>query len=1560
VTIASVDGMIEELCLQLRSGTPTQLEAVTVDLLSDFMALPFFLARGGFQHGADGGTAGQQDRNIRVECKRYSDTTRLDDRELRGEIDDALARNPDLEAWILVATRSVDETTREKLHIKAEETGLPIIVIDWTSVGAGIPDFGSLCAYSPQIVGRAYGQEAERLASALAQVASQQWDRLRQSIQQACIGLTWIKQTADRNIEAIWKSEAEAKAQFSQNIAQGTCSDCIERISISSALQAWYDQPGRDPAIVVGDEGVGKTWATFQWVHNTLSRLPPTLLIPSASFCEIRDLSPAGIHDFIARELRHLAGVRSDTFWSRRLTRILKHCPPGSTQLLIIVDGLNQTPSFDWLRLLQILQSDSFGPVRVIASTQRNFFVQELNQLRRLAYPAKTINVEPYDITPGGEFDQILQMNGMVRSDISDDILALARNPRMFPLVIRFRDQVTIQGDITPLRLLWAYGRDELGHRAGRAFVDTEWEEWLLTLAKTYSTSNDGSISNSAMSITELSQAVSQQHRTPSENQRRLKEIIDGTWMEAIPGMPTKYRPRAETIALALGLGIVERLRMVSDQDVAAELSSFLDPIRAASSTADALAAALAIAVSAAMREPVVTAVASELLQGQNSAEKHLQEVVATAPAISTSILNCMERSTARAHAAARQWILKAIRRIPQENQGAWSEVLARLGEWLAVTECPSKSERAKNDEAGQYVSKRLIEDVGTDQPGSVVVLGIRVAIRPYHEPYLGGYVALVLQERRLDGAITVFKAAAVAQALSPARSDTWASLKWLLLFDSMTRQLALSTLTQMAESVLALDPENNVRPDLKARVAALLLWLPDDPDMDAKARATNPPDRQFYSYQVDYLADPAASLFQVERRHLDLVLHDERIDALEKCRKLKKLLPDPDFVVPPSIVSDVGVALSDFDIERLSIGRFYTLEEHQFEEIMPVGARFVPKDLADLCRRRIRELGKRTGEALYWNCIKAPEYLLVAGESELQAVRDAKSRYDHKSVNESDEKVARAHLLQLEIPFLTPYDQLCAMAEDERAWILLRQMNCTDACSPEEIDRFIMERGAIDGRATEAVFNHLAQHAVDISEQAFDILFPLSQGQDEDENSHRVIGFMALANSAPDRFGQRLLASGWRIQPDQSHLEMDSGSAAILAASKSVALDEFRGRLAPWCLLREACSRGDAHSLEAAAAEVSRALGTAYWPEEPSPVEIIIDATDRHLRVSFDERDGDSEADPEKVFDDTHQRARWTQVNERGRAHIQQMHNQGALLFKMAFSAKDVRPLVERHPDIVDSWLAGMDTQSIEFRARVNRAGGLFLALCEVLLGSDPERGAILWRYLEQKMPIRIAGLADIQECIHVLFRVPASAAVDALRDEFFSIRRNTSEKAYLDIVVVASINGATDWLNRKVAEDEASGCAWRGMRATMLRGMIDRPEIEKLKWPNGVDHDDVTRSAMLSRNMHAIAHYWWKKYISESSLDNAFAAWVLFLETVDRRCWIWLHSTVDRYRGENDPAAWRLKMCHFEANRSQLNSAIRDREEKGTHAMSKYLWGNKSPADLLDMSIVNDRACK
>lgn len=1553
VTEESTEGVVNSLRDQLRQGSPKKLEQLGVELLSAFMEQPFYIARGGFQHGADGGTAGMNDRHMRVECKRYADTTPIDDRELRGEIDDALIRNPALETWILVATRPVDETTREKLLLKSEEVGIPIVVFDWTCTNGDMPDLAALCAYSPSIVQAIYGNESGELAHALASTASDRWALMRESLNLACIGLPSIKRAADQNIETIWTSESEAKSQFAQNIAIGACNSRIERSAISNKFEAWFEQPVKEPAVVIGDEGVGKTWAVIQWVKQKLGDLPITLLIPSSAFCEIRDLTPPGIHDFLARELSHLAGVRSKDFWRRRLGRMLNAASHESPCLLLMIDGMNQDPSFQWVRLLQILQGEHFSGVRVIVTSQRHFFSQDLNQLRGLASLPKVICVEPYDITPSGELDQMLQMHEMVRADLADDVVPLARNPRMFPLVIRFREQMATQGDITPLRLLWAYGQDELGLRVGRAFTDSEWQEWLHTLAKSIHSKNQSLIDNTpqvpTFSISDLSNSVSVQHRSASENLRRLNEIVNGTWMEPIPGSATKYRPRAEIIALAFGLGIIERLLMVDEGDAASELSSLIDPVRASSSTADALAAALSIAVAVVKSQRVITSITIELLHSQNATEAHLREIVSVAPAIPIALLDSMEHSSSRAHATARHWVLSAIRRIPETNHKAWNAVLCRLEIWAAVTDCPSPAERKRNDEVAQYRSNKLVETIGIDTPGMVEVLGVNVALRPFSEPYLGAEVARILQGRRLNCAMRIFKAAAISRTLGSSRSETWTGLKWLLIFDSRTRTETLSALSQMADEIMASTAESYIHKDVKARVAALLLWLPDDSAMDARALQINPPSSAVFNYDTDYLDDPVASYFALERRHLDAVLSDDRLTFKQKSQRLKKLLADPTFCVPDGIVAASEKATRQFPVSRLSQGRFYTAEEHEFDELEVPAARFSPVGLTKLCRRRLRDLGKRHGQSLHWASVKAPEYLLVARNAELKAVRIARQKYDLAIENE--EQLARSHLLQIEIPFLHPYDQLCAMAAEERAWLSIQLLECTKPCSPEEIDMYIKHTGLTSSRSVEVLFNHLARHETNISADAFETLFPFSQT--EASRNHRVIAFMALTNCAPERFGKCLIEVGWTVQVHQSIYEMDSGSLALLAASKSNSLNNLASKVAPWRLLHEACLRADHSSFASAADSISKALTTTGRQDDPPPVIISVEAADRFSRTSFDEK-GKEEDDPVKAFDETYQLEKWNRLQDRGRSYVSETRKRGAILYHVNFSVDEVRLLVLQCATSVDAWLNGMEAETAEFRARVNNASSFFLALCQALLEIGSERGATLWRYLDSSMPIRIIGQGGVREHIHVLFRVSTSPPVDVLRDDLFSIRRNVTEKHYFDIVVAALANGATDWLNGKVSSDESSGSCWRLKRAVMMRGMMDLPSVNNLEWPAGREMDDVTRAAMLMRNRQALAYYWWERYLSEESLSDAFAAWTLFIANADRRCWIWLSDVLESCRERNSRSNWQLKMCHFEANRTMLNKAVRDQEEKGTQLMAQQLWGLKSPATLLDMELV------
>jgi hypothetical protein len=67
----------EKLKSALQAETSARkLEELAAGLLGRLLGISIAVAKSGFQHRGDAGTAGQQGRRLRLECKKYSDDTR--------------------------------------------------------------------------------------------------------------------------------------------------------------------------------------------------------------------------------------------------------------------------------------------------------------------------------------------------------------------------------------------------------------------------------------------------------------------------------------------------------------------------------------------------------------------------------------------------------------------------------------------------------------------------------------------------------------------------------------------------------------------------------------------------------------------------------------------------------------------------------------------------------------------------------------------------------------------------------------------------------------------------------------------------------------------------------------------------------------------------------------------------------------------------------------------------------------------------------------------------------------------------------------------------------------------------------------------------------------------------------------------------------------------------------------------------------------------------------------------------------------------------------------------
>ncbi|MFT3955777.1 MAG: hypothetical protein QM722_15725 [Piscinibacter sp.] len=1545
----------------LRAESTGTLEKLAAALISRLVGVRVSVSNSGFQYGGDAGTAGRGGRHLRIECKRYADSTPLDNRELQGEIDDARRRTPGLELWILVSTRNASETTQETLNLKAREAGVPILVIDWTTQRGALPDLAALCSGAPDVVEEFYGRAAADAARSLTQEGKPIVFRIKQELEPWHIGFEQLRVQAQVRLLSTWRSVDESRAVFGQNAAGGAATHLVERNSVSSQLQAWWDAGGASPAVVHGDEGVGKTWAALQWVVRELPRLPITLLLSSGALPEVRGLNENGVLSFLAGVLHDLAGTQDATYWLQRLYRLLERPDDEGPAILLVVDGLNQEASFEWKRLIQILQGGRFkNRVRLLLTTQTHFLEERLRGLQFVSGRGTRVGVEPFDLLEGGELDQMLASFGKKRSDLNHELIPLARVPRLFPIVMALNADAALHGDVTVSRLLWAYGRDQLSVREGRAISETEWEQWLLDLAKAQWSAIRARAATALDAVDytegELDAKLSRASLEPAVNYRRLAEIIDGAWMESVPGKPNAYRPKESTLLLALGASLVALLDAQEHENadrVEAALAEWLDPISATSAAASVLAAALSISVAKGLTATsrVVAALTMALLQSQNAGDNHRHEVVALAPALTHALLGTVELSQQRAQASARQWALRALGEIPSENTGAWQTIHERLIGWIAQVTCPNPLGKSDPNGSDAHLSKRLLERIGTDIAGTHVVMGVPIRLHERQHESLGLVVPGLLLGKPLLPAMRVLVAATVTAAVDFMSSPLWEGLKWLVTLNPVDRSETVERLIALSDTALnRVRPESGVHPEVPKKVAALLLWLTGAEDQEEAASKLRVSFESNISYENDYLSDPANSLFALERRHVQLQLNDNSWRLIPRLQRADLYLGDPGLEVDENFKRLVGSVADEFDMSSLDKMNSLTAEDLNYREFEPAAARLASPALATMARRGLHSLADRSGEPRHWAALRAPHFLLLTDGRAAEAARTLRLKVPDPI--DRDESFIATRLLEIELLHAPVDEQLDVLVRADNAWLTLELMAMTRPGDKDTLSRFL-QRWPIDNkRAAEVALTYLATHPVKLQDEDFNKLAAFALSADE---SLRMLAFIALDRAQPERFGAFLRQHKWKVATTQAIREQEHGSRAILSASQARSLGDLRFEVAPWLLLSEARTRGALPSdAKVAATVLDAVIRYGGVVTEPEGVEVSIDTFRRPGLISFDELDDeDEELSLQQAFDADAQLKRRQGAQERGHQYLTSARDAGLTMAVQIVNVADARMLVEHCSAEIGAWLDGMTERTAAFRSRVNAAGGLFIALCEALLEADWRRGVELWRALDESQRTRFLGEGGINELMLIPFRVTDNPGVLQLRDEIYSLHRNGTDQALLVLATCVALNKRLPWLRAKIADDLSADDGWRQKRAIVLDGMIAEVDLGSSNWFEGPVTGTwgfLRRRAQIMALRQAIAKHWWRQFVDAQNIESAYSAWTLFVHYADRRAYAWMAEEL-KPLGQSDEL-WRLKMLHMEANRSSLESAMKKQDTRAGTDLERKLLGWDTPDRWLSLA--------
>ncbi|WP_175760752.1 hypothetical protein [Burkholderia ambifaria] len=1556
----TVGVLLATLKQQLEDAPADTFERLAADLFCRLLGdVGVSVSKPGSQFGGDAGTAGLRSRYLRLECKRYKESTPLSPRSLAGEVLEAILKDPQLEAWVLASTKTVSETERNVARDGGAKLGVPIVIIDWAEQppGVGINAMAAICAKWPDIVEKHISKVAGDAARALAAHAGSTADNLGKDLETWNIGFNHLRSRSHSHLKKVWTESAQSLATLNQDAAGGRPGvHLIERKEVLQALEAWWVTPRdlRSPAVVIGQEGVGKTWVSLNWLNRSAATLPIVVPVPASTFVSHRDFSETGVRDLLAQSLRFLAGSHHGTeYWRARIDRILERPAAEGVAVLLLVDGINQRPTVGWEALGQALQADSLaGKVRILFTTRRHYFETNMRQFAGLNFRATQVPVGGYSPS---ELEDLLRLNGLNKSDIPAGLLNLASTPRLFPLIVRLKDSDALRADATVLRLLFEYGKDVHQVRTNGALTDEAWAEWLRARALEYRDRlvNTGS-GISTTTIKDVASSLVDPSLSPEEVACRLSDVVDGDFFQVQNSLigTKKFVLKEEPTILGLGIALLDSLEGAENtfEGVQAHALKWLEPVGAIDQSADVLRAALAIlaALGASDGNPTTDALLLLWLNAQNPSASIERDAFAFGESFPRSMLAVIEHSVSRSRSATFHYAVQSLRRLPRARTADWDRITQRMLEWTSWVTLPNRAYLNDPNHYAKRHQEELLTRIGAGAPGRVRVLGEWLKLDYSHLGDPSGAIPGILEGHDLNLFMPIILRAAVREAVRvDFESRCWDGLRWVLLLASQHQYQAREEIVRMANAVLTSTSEVNVHPRLRNRVAAYLLHLTGIEQYEVKASAVNEAFGNVWDYDKDYLSNPGESFFELEFRHLDQVLKDVNLPIVRRLDKLSNFLAVPDLKIPSDLVEAAKAALAACTFERVDETGQSTVEEHNLERLESISARLAPEELAEMSRRRLATLAARTGDAKYWSALAAPELLLVASEAQASAFRALRTM----SADPKRDQPANTWCLQLELLYKPLNEQLQLLVDTSNFYFLTDLVAVVRSATPVDLHDFLRANEKERDKAANVVMHIMAHQTPQAADALVHELLPYLESDDKILNG---VAFVALASCAPELTGRALMSRDWKpdvADPWAAHY----GSTAIAAATRHLDFGDVLPLIAPWRWLDAAVMRGgEPADLELATRSLLAVLDVPVdtLPSAVGVLSVRIPKPSELARVLVTEPPTKSNdfadllkqgaRDPDEV------QRRMEELGEDAAATIDKVRSSGHSLYLHTFAYATLEAAYKASPAAWDGFLAGAEVQSAAFLRRVHSAEGLYLCLCEVLLTHAPTKGLRLWRALADSMKVRFNGPAKIPELVHIAMRAPDSAEVYAVRAELTNLSRCNTDQDLFELVIACQLHGCDKWLKDFIDADFATDQPWRRKRAAVLKAFHQLPAIDKLQWPEGKTVGSLRtleRNLLKWANRGALAKYWWDRFISATDADTAFAAWHVLLASADRRTWQWWYQ-----RPEPTTELDRLRELHLGSNMDLLSRAL-EKPEESTAKFADRLFGLDAPGNWLTL---------
>ena len=1519
-------------------------EGLVAALLAAATGQRFRLSGSGQQDGQDMRSEPGPGNRLKAEAKHYRKAS-LNLRELEGELLQAAGAQSDLDLWVLVTTCQLDDNHARKLEAHAADLHVEVLFIDASGT---LPRLHALIARYKEAMERwadQHGvsiprealQEVEEILSdpQLQPVLDELFAKLRGTL----LGYDDAVRRSHERFLGAMRHRGESRALFSEEVAlldEG--SRPIERLTVQAAMDGWWNAgaPGKPKAVVLAEEGMGKTWAAAHWMLRAIGAGVLPLLVPlNGSVAEIGDRE--SLESFLPKYLAQWLQYGTPEYWQAKLQRWLS--APGDKPLVaILADGLNERPDLHWPRFFLTLGKPRWATaVAVLATDRTGHWIPSCAMAGLTGF--HEVHVAGYS---DSELRQALAGTTVQLDEIGRDLEALIRTPRYCRLVAEHFDEMKREADATVERLLFIDMRARCAAKIGHPFTSELFVELLQKLAAKHRQLR-------TLTRDDIGELIAGRDR----DGRIYQEILDGGLLIRKPGPTPLFEVDQTRLIYGLGMLIAERVREAAGNAagdvVEAEIASWLEPSAQTSLKVRVCGSALFHALLNADYPP---AARRELLRYWLAMRNWTDELSdAALPYIRRCPEDFVELAEYFWHSShgrgiAEHLLAKAF--VRYRDDPVVAPILVRAVErWMGIVHW--NGPYAMLDEAQlQEVRNRMAQKAGaTLTPGVAVNVGGATlwVVDDNGLTRLRRLGWLVISARSRLPYLGAVKTWAIASAVAGGATDA-PEAQWVLRFaEPEFGDAVLVEAKGLLDSGSELSTEAGrdlLRHLHTAAAHQVLREYPREESEFARKRRER------------HQADPCTSGEQWSEEECRLCMEREDLRPEFVVRKLRSRLTAPDFGASASLIDRAAKSLESLDPALLRGHMSSTDTDYLFRELKPLLASSASKRLGKFVRAAVRSLPQRAELGQRMLAMWLREATLILTQEELAAIREVLSsvrrRLQAGPEAGKDFVTIEEFLFLAELPHLTARERYDAL--------LVRPSNAADlldlqiwfaSLSAADFHQALrkLSRGSEPHTIRRALW-FLARSDEPLTLQESELVCSFMNCSDASARG-ACMRFASLRNDAS--VGRHIVDLGLSFHGD-ANWEPRWGAEVTIRFSDHLPFEEVARRLHPALagyLLEE---RGFRHEeVELYANALHRGWTNVIGAHDPAltalPVVLAKPQKKRletHLpEFADDEEQGVTIVDPSYLWGgqrsgrsiieafkslQTDQAERLNrEAKERVEAIIAAWKTEALQWFGRDFSRAALRAIQDRFPEFTERWVEPALASGIEGRRARLRFGSFLLDLCAVLLEREPAKGLRLWKALhsEENVPIRFNTAEEA-------FAAPNSLQADEARDQVFNERFN--DLAIAQVAVLAMKHARVDWLMSAVHRAVKAKELWVRAKGLLLASYSDlRPDefVSLLKRANvtdtWVEQSVDTLQANLMNNSHA--KHWYHVYLRAVDADEAWGAFEMLLDCADERFY-WWKSGIEADLAPQDLEA---KQRFIASNWQRLDQALKrepDRKEQ------------------------------